>query len=385
MKKILVLTANPKNTDKLRLDEEVREIQAGLERARRRDQFEVISRWAVRPSDLRRALLDYEPQIVHFSGHGAGSQGLALENDAGQMQLVSTAALARLFKLFKDKIECVLLNACYSEAQAEAIYQHIDYVIGMNQAIGDRAAICFAVGFYDGLGAGRSFEDAYELGCTSVDLESIPESATPVLKAKPQSPTSSIENKSLQLEPIKPEMNLGSSAPICKVEIEENFPAALYLGEQKRTIPQVEEVFRYDAYISYVEKEPDETWVWDTLVPKLKEAGLEIAVSGDSEKPGIAHVINVEQGIQQSKRTIVVLSETYLTNNMAEFENTLGQTMGLQEGTYRLLPVKAMPLDTSRLPVRLSMLTTLDLAHPRRAEREFTRLIEALRQPLPRM
>ncbi|MDZ8235642.1 MAG: AAA-like domain-containing protein [Nostoc sp. ChiQUE01a] len=191
MKKILILTANPKDTNNLRLDEEVREIQTGLERARRRDQFEIISRWAVRPDDLRRALLDYEPQIVHFSGHGAGTQGLILEDGAGKMQLVSAQSLARLFKLFQNKVECVLLNACYSEVQAEAICQHIDYVVGMNQVIGDaygglrqRAAIKFAVGFYDGLGAGRSLEDAFELGCIAIDLESIPESATPILKKR---------------------------------------------------------------------------------------------------------------------------------------------------------------------------------------------------------
>jgi hypothetical protein len=99
---------------------------------------------------------------------------------------VSTESLARLFKLFKHKIECVFLNACYSEVQAEAIYQHINCVVGMNQTIGDRAAIKFAVGFYDALGAGRSFEDAYEIGCTAIDLESIPESSTPVLKVRPQ-------------------------------------------------------------------------------------------------------------------------------------------------------------------------------------------------------
>ncbi|MDZ8261281.1 AAA-like domain-containing protein [Nostoc sp. ChiQUE01b] len=187
MKKILILTANPKDTDNLRLNEEVREIQAGLERARKRDQFEIISRWAVRPDDLRRALLDYEPQIVHFSGHGAGTQGLILEDGAGKMQLVSAQSLARLFKLFQNKVECVLLNACYSEVQAEAICQHIDYVVGMNQAIGDDAAIKFAVGFYDGLGAGRSLEDAFESGCIAMELESIPESATPILKKRASS------------------------------------------------------------------------------------------------------------------------------------------------------------------------------------------------------
>ena len=190
MKKILILTANPKNSDKLRLDEEVREIQEGLQRSRSRDQFEIISKWAVRPDDLRRALLDHEPQIVHFSGHGAGEKGLILENNAGQMKRVSGPSLARLFKLFKDKVECVLLNACYSEVQAAAIHQHIDCVIGMNQAIGDLAAIEFAVGFYDGLGAGRPYSEAFEFGVSAIDLEGISETATPQLKQR-RSPLSS--------------------------------------------------------------------------------------------------------------------------------------------------------------------------------------------------
>ncbi|MBN3945141.1 MAG: AAA-like domain-containing protein [Nostoc sp. NMS7] len=183
MKKILILSANPINTSKLRLDEEVREIQAGLERARSRDKFEIITKWAVRTDDLRRALLDHEPEIVHFSGHGLRKDGLCLENSAGTIQAVSTNSLARLFGLF-EKTECVLLNACYSEAQAEAIFQRVDRVIGMNQVIGDRAAIKFAVGFYDALGANRSYEDAYEFGCSAIALEGIPESATPVLKSR---------------------------------------------------------------------------------------------------------------------------------------------------------------------------------------------------------
>ncbi len=183
VKKILILSANPTNTSKLRLDEEVREIQVGLERAKSRDKFEIITKLAIRTDDLRRALLDYEPEIVHFCGHGSGEDGLALENATGQMQLVSTDSLARLFGLF-EKTECVLLNACYSETQAEAIFQHVDCVIGMNRKIGDRAAIEFAVGFYDALGANRSYDDAYEFGCSAIALEGIPESATPVLKSR---------------------------------------------------------------------------------------------------------------------------------------------------------------------------------------------------------
>ncbi|MEE9615971.1 MAG: caspase family protein [Anaerolineae bacterium] len=172
--------------------------------------------------------------------------------------------------------------------------------------------------------------------------------------------------------------------PIFKAELEENFPVALYLGGQKGIVPKDEEGFRYDAYVSYVDQEPDGTWVWDTLVPRLEEAGLRVAVSGDVEEPGVARVVNIERGIKQSKRTIIVLSEVYLADYMADFENIVAQTMGVQEGTYRLLPVKIAPIDEGRLPTRLSMLTTLNLTHPRRAEREFGRLVRALQGPLPR-
>lgn len=39
MKTILILTANPQGTSQLRLNEEVREIDDGLQRAKQREQF----------------------------------------------------------------------------------------------------------------------------------------------------------------------------------------------------------------------------------------------------------------------------------------------------------------------------------------------------------
>ena len=172
--------------------------------------------------------------------------------------------------------------------------------------------------------------------------------------------------------------------PIFKAELEENFSVGLYLGGTVGVIPKDEQGFRYDAYISYVDREPDSTWVWDTLVPRLEVAGLRIAVSGDVDKPGVARVVNIERGIKQSKRTVLALSEAYLADNMADFENTLALTIGIQEGAYRVLPVKFEALDDDKLPAYLSFLVTLNLAHPRRAEREFERLEQALRDPLPR-
>lgn len=226
--KILILTANPTNTDRLRLDEEVREIEAALERSNGRDQFEIISKSAVRVDDLRRALLDHNPQIVHFSGHGSnGTGGIALENDSGNLKMVSGSSLARLFKSFKDNIQCVLLNACYSEVQAEVINQHINYVVGMNKEIGDCAAIEFAKGFYDALGAGRSIENAFEIGLISIDSENIPDSLTPVLKVSKSKKDLLLfcENSQLlETKPLKSEAALASSSPVVLEEPEGQVP-----------------------------------------------------------------------------------------------------------------------------------------------------------------
>lgn len=54
----------------------------------------------------------------------------------------------------------------------------------MKKAIGDAAAIEFAVAFYDALGTGETVEFAYTLACTAIKLAGWPESSTPVLKKR---------------------------------------------------------------------------------------------------------------------------------------------------------------------------------------------------------
>lgn len=201
---ILFLAANPKDTARLRLDQELRDVAEGLQRAQKRDQFNLEQRLAVRPRDIQRAMLDVNPQIIHFSGHGTGEQGLIFEDEMGNAKLVSGDALAGLFELFAEQIQCVVLNGCYSEVQAKAIAQHIPYVIGMNQAIGDKAAIAFAVGFYDALGAGRPIEFAYKLGCSAIRLEGIAENLTPVLLKQSTTGDATVQPKPYESTPPTP-------------------------------------------------------------------------------------------------------------------------------------------------------------------------------------
>jgi hypothetical protein len=178
---ILFLSADPTNASRLRLGEELREIQEKLQLAKQRERFELHQRMSARPSDISQALLDIQPKIVHFSGHGAITGALYFETQVGEAHAVQPDALAALFEQFANRLKCVILNACYSETQANAIAKHIDYVIGMNQAVGDKAAIAFAIGFYQAIGAGRTIEEAYKLGCVQIRLQGIPEHLTPVL------------------------------------------------------------------------------------------------------------------------------------------------------------------------------------------------------------
>lgn len=123
---------------------------------------------SVRQRDLFEALLEVRPRVVHFSGHGSTKGAILLENDAGYGRSVPPEALADLFAAVQGNVECVVLNACYSEVQAKAIASHVPFVIGTTAQIADTAAVTFSIGFYQALGAGCTFRQAFDVGSASV-------------------------------------------------------------------------------------------------------------------------------------------------------------------------------------------------------------------------
>lgn len=171
MTKILFLAANPSDTTRLHVGR-TRVIHDALRSAEFRH-FELESLFATRSDDLSSLLLEHKPDIVHFSGQGHGStyNEIVLENDAGETKAVSGDALRRLFRVLKDNVRCVVLNACYSETQAKAIAQEIDCVIGMSDEIADESAISFSKSFYNALGYGRNLQTAFDLACTQIELD----------------------------------------------------------------------------------------------------------------------------------------------------------------------------------------------------------------------
>lgn len=185
-KKILFLAANPMSSTPLALDEELRDIEDKIRAAEHRDSLDLKIKLAIRPEDLQQALLEEQPTIVHFSGHGSGKPGLVLHGETdGAEKLVTADALGDLFRVLKDNIRIVVLNACYAAHQAEAIAREIDFVVGMKDRIGDRAARAFAASFYRGLGFGRSVQTAFDLGLNAIKLEGhVKDADVPILMVR---------------------------------------------------------------------------------------------------------------------------------------------------------------------------------------------------------
>src|SRR5207237_994494 len=141
---VLFVAANPIKAPRLMLDEEIREIENKILAAKHGNLVDIKSAWAARPDDLLQAFNKYRPNIVHFSAHGSPSGQIILTDNNGQAKPVSVQALQALFTTLKDNIRAVILNACYSRIQAQAITTVIDCAIGMSDSIGDTAAITFS-------------------------------------------------------------------------------------------------------------------------------------------------------------------------------------------------------------------------------------------------
>lgn len=197
---ILVVSSDPKNTTPLRLAEDRRELEHALRAVFLRDSFHIRDIPSCRIRDIARALDDYNPDILYFTGHGS-SKGLCFENDAGRAEIVSTTALAALFQ-YQDSLRIAILNSCYSHDQAQCIADAVGYVVGMEGSIRDKDAIDFGREFFTALGNGRTFEESFKRAKAAVHLNSSSTLKPHFLTARPAdertqpSPTST-----LSLEP----------------------------------------------------------------------------------------------------------------------------------------------------------------------------------------
>jgi hypothetical protein len=209
--KVLLFAANPRGTDPLDLHREFREIDEEVRIGKFRDSLELIIVPGTQVVDLFRKLNETHPNIVHFSGHGSideeiilegGERDLASPGSASSPPVrdmlhsepahdtsraysprpLSRSALVDVLKACNEgNIRVVVLNACHTRPQAEALTEVGDCVISMNRAISDLGAIRFAASFYGALAFGRSVKNAFHQGLARLKAEGISEDEIPEL------------------------------------------------------------------------------------------------------------------------------------------------------------------------------------------------------------
>jgi hypothetical protein len=165
-KVIAFMAANPAGTSRLLLDEECAGIERELSMTAARSVFALRSKWAVTVDDMMRHLATLSPTVIHFSGQAQpdvdvpGHGWIALEDEQRQPHCVDGRALAQMIASAAPFARLVVLNACFSDALADALCRAVDCVVGMRGGVDDAAARSFAIAFYRALGNHSSVANA---------------------------------------------------------------------------------------------------------------------------------------------------------------------------------------------------------------------------------
>lgn len=91
---VLYLGTSPEDEVRLRIDAEARDIHEAIRKSDNPQCVAFYDRWAVRQTDLLQVLNETNPDIVHFSGHGATDGSIVLEDQFGNSVLLDKERLS---------------------------------------------------------------------------------------------------------------------------------------------------------------------------------------------------------------------------------------------------------------------------------------------------
>lgn len=157
--KICVLAANPSETERINLEQELGQIRDAVGRGAMRDRLTIRQVPRCRVSELQHILDTERPDVVHFSGHGTESYGeIVLYDDHDRSIPVQIDALANML----SETTGVVLNSCASEHQAKLVAAKGPWAIGMSGRLPNADACSFSHAFYGRLADGRTVVEAFK-------------------------------------------------------------------------------------------------------------------------------------------------------------------------------------------------------------------------------
>ena len=133
--------------------------------------------------------------------------------------------------------------------------------------------------------------------------------------------------------------------------------------------------FKYDVFISY--KHDDIEWVQKELIPRLNEANLKICLDDIEFLAGGAAIVSMQDAVEQSRRTLLVLTPRYMLSHWTRFELLASRTLDPDAMQRRTIPLLVEKVE--KLPLLLSILTYVDLTRPENRENAWNLLIRSLK------
>jgi hypothetical protein len=189
---ILAFQSSPADELKLELDLEVREINKAIAPFAKRD-LQIIQLGAVKVSDIPEYLLEYQPDIFHFGGHGATNGDLIFVDNNGEKQPIDSNAMELLFGYLGASIKCVVLSSCFSAKQARRIARYIPFVIGNSSEVFDDLSILFSANFYRSLSYGMTIPRAFEIAKAVISaVDQSPINSPSMISGPPLDPAEAI-------------------------------------------------------------------------------------------------------------------------------------------------------------------------------------------------
>ena len=134
--------------------------------------------------------------------------------------------------------------------------------------------------------------------------------------------------------------------------------------------------FLYDVFISY--SSADKAWVRGELLPALEKAGLTVCIDYRDFRPGAPSVTEMERALQESRKTLLVLTPAYLASAWTEFEALMLQTLDPANRQRRLIPLLK---ERCELPPRIRYLTYVNFVDPEGWDIAWRQLLVSLGAP----
>ncbi|XP_064616096.1 toll-like receptor 4 [Liolophura sinensis] len=113
-----------------------------------------------------------------------------------------------------------------------------------------------------------------------------------------------------------------------------------------------ENPFGYDAFVSY--EDSDRTFIREQVIPRLeRDAGLKLCIDKRDFIAGLYVTDNILHAIQNSRKTVIFLSQKFLKSKWCVYEMNMARMEGIHSGRDVLVMVLTEKIPTSQLSAEI--------------------------------